>query len=50
LKDLGIDGRMGLGWILGWGVVEWIYLAQDTDRWRSLVNAVMNFLFLVPRS
>ena len=21
---------------------DWIYLAQDRDRWRPLVNAVMN--------
>ena len=24
------------------GNMEWIDLAQDRDRWRSLVNAVMN--------
>jgi hypothetical protein len=26
---------------VGWGM-DWIDLAQDTDRWQSLVNAVMN--------
>jgi predicted small integral membrane protein len=27
---------------VGWGDVDWIGLAQDRDRWRALVNAVMN--------
>jgi len=25
------------------GSMDWIDLAQDKDRWRGLVNAVMNF-------
>jgi hypothetical protein len=27
---------------IGWGGVDWIGLAQDRDRWRTLVNSVMN--------
>jgi hypothetical protein len=27
---------------IGWGGVDWIGLAQDRNKWRTLVNAVMN--------
>jgi hypothetical protein len=27
---------------IGWGGVDWIGLTQDRNRWRDLVNLVMN--------
>jgi len=29
---------------VGWGI-DWIDLAQDRDKWRALVNAIMNLRF-----
>jgi hypothetical protein len=51
------DGRRSLGrprrrWVdnirmefleLGCGDVDWIGLAQDRNRWRALVNSLLNF-------
>jgi hypothetical protein len=50
------EGRRSLGrprrrWVdnirmdfveVGWGDVDWIGVAQDRDRWRALVNSVLN--------
>jgi hypothetical protein len=33
---------------IGWWCVEWIHLAQD--RWRAVVNTVMNLRVLAPQS
>jgi len=46
LEDLRVDGSMRLKSIFkkweGRGDVDWIELAQDRDRWRTVRNAVMN--------
>ena len=47
-RPLGRPGRRWVGNIrtdlqeVGCGYVDWIGLAQDRDRWRRLVSAVMN--------
>jgi hypothetical protein len=44
-------GRPRRGWVdnfkmglreIGWGGIERIYLAQDRNQWRSIVNTLMN--------
>jgi hypothetical protein len=27
---------------IGWEDVDWMHLAQDRDKWRALMNTVMN--------
>jgi hypothetical protein len=48
LGDPGVDGRIILKWIFKkWdGGMDWIELAQDRDRWRVLVNGVINLQVL----
>jgi hypothetical protein len=38
LREIGLEG------------VDWIRLAQDRDRWRDVVSAMMNLRVLAPRS
>jgi len=45
LGDPRVDGRILLRWIFrkcDVGVLDLIELAQDSDRWRVFVNAVIN--------
>jgi len=45
LEIPGVDGRIILIWIFWkWDVrgMGWIDLAQDKDRWRTIVKAIIN--------
>jgi len=41
LEEPAIDIKMDIQEV-GWGSMDWIDLTQDRDRWRAVVNAVMN--------
>jgi hypothetical protein len=44
-KDPGVNGKIILRWISRkWDRgMDWIELSQDRERWRALVNEVINF-------
>jgi hypothetical protein len=44
LEDRGVDGRKYEKWMFKkWDVgMDWIALVWDMDRWRALVNAVLD--------
>jgi hypothetical protein len=48
LEEPGVDGRIILRWIFRKTArgIDWIDLAQYSDRWRALVNALINLRFL----
>ena len=48
VRGPGVDVRIIIRWILGkWSRgMDWIDLAQDWNRWRALVNTVMNLRIL----
>jgi hypothetical protein len=51
-EDQGVGGCTGSEWMLGglaWGC-GWIRLAQNRNRWRVVISAVMNLRVLAPRS
>jgi hypothetical protein len=31
---------------MGWGIMDWIDMAENRDGWRAVVNAVMNLRVL----
>jgi hypothetical protein len=55
-RPLGRPRRRWEYWIrmdlreIRWGSTDLIQLAQDRNRWRALVNTVMNLRVLAPRS
>ena len=46
IGDPGVDGRIILKWTFRkfYGGMDWIDQAEDRERLRALVNAVMNIL------
>jgi hypothetical protein len=47
MEDISVDGRIILKWNLTkWdGGFDWIALAQDREKWRAVLHAVINLRF-----
>jgi hypothetical protein len=48
-------GRPGHRWVdnikmdlreIGWGIMDWIALAQNRDQWRAFMNTILNLHLL----
>lgn len=47
LEDLAVNGRVILQWLIKKTrsvIVNSVYMAQDRDKWRAVVKAIMNLL------
>jgi hypothetical protein len=45
-EDLVVGGRIMDHREVGWGCMDWIHLAQDSDQRRAVVNMAMNLRLL----
>jgi len=38
-----VNGRLILKWIkeMGWERMDWIHMAQDRDKWQTVVNILI---------
>jgi len=45
VEDIGVDVRIIVKWIFKkwYGGMDWILHAQNRERWRAVVNAIMKF-------
>jgi len=49
LEDLGVDRSIILKWFLKeimYKNMDWVHVGQDGDKWRAVVNMVVNFQVL----
>jgi hypothetical protein len=42
IKQTILENIKNGSWRTLWSGMDWIHMAQDSDKWRALVNTVMN--------